>query len=155
MEFVGQVPSEELGQELGTAFDEESSHGPFGQSERRAPRDAVTGVDEYGAVPQAGLGRGEGRRGAVDQAAGAGGEEAGPGVQVAGGGQGDPGEVLGQAAGGAAGAAARVADQQPGVVRADRARADQDRVAPALTSSTRSRSAGPDRISRAGLASSR
>ncbi len=31
MEFVGQILSEELGQELGTAFDEESSHGPFGQ----------------------------------------------------------------------------------------------------------------------------
>jgi hypothetical protein len=126
----------------------------FGQiGENEVQGHGVTGVDDVGAVPDLGAGLAQGSGGAVDQAVGAGGEEAGPGVQVAGGGEGDAGGVLGQAAGGAAGAAARVADQQAGVVLADRARADQDRVAagPDLVHAVQVGRAGQDQALRAGI----
>ena len=154
VQLVGKVAGQELSQDVRAAFDQETSHAPFGQIRKdEIEGQGVTGVDDHGAVPDPGAGVAQGPGGAVDQAVGAGGEEAGPGIQVAGGGEGDPGGVLGQAAGGAAGAAARVADQQPGVVLADRARADQDRVAagPDLVHAVQVGRAGQDQALRAGV----
>ena len=152
MQLVGLGTGQELGQDVRATLDQETSHAPFGQIiENEVQGQGVAGVDDYGlrSDPEAGQGGG----GAVDQAVGAGGEEAGPGIQVAGGGEGDAGGVLGQAAGGAARAAARVADQQPGVVLADRARADQDRVAagPDLVHAVQVGRAGQDQALRAGI----
>ena len=154
LEFIGQVAGEELSQDTRTAFDQETNHVAFRQIGKEGLEgQGITRVDEHGAVPQPGPGGGQGRGGAVDQAFGAGGEEAGPGVQVAGGGEGDPGGVLGQAAGGAAGPAARVPDQQPRVVGADRARTDQDRVAPGahVIDAVQVGRAGQDQPPRAGV----
>ena len=121
--------------------------------ENEAEGQGVTGVDEAGLLPDPGAGAGQGGGGAVDQAFGAGGEEAGAGVQIPGAGHSDAGRVFGQAAGGPAGAAARVADQQTGVVVADRARADQDRVAagPHAINAVQVGRAGQDQALRAGV----
>ena len=156
MQLVGQLvgPGQEPGQDVRATLDQETSHAPFGQIiENELQGQGVTGVDEAGLIPDPGAGAGQGRGGAVDQAFGAGGEEAGAGVQVPGAGNSDAGRVLGQAAGGAAGAAARVADQQPGVVAADRARADQDRVAagPYVIDAVQVGRAGQDQALRAGV----
>ncbi len=136
------------------AFDQETHHASFGQifkDEIKGKR--VTGVNEYGALPQPRPGAGDRGRGAVDQAERARGEEMRVRVQVAGIGEGDPGRVPGQAAGGAAGAAARVHDQQPWVVRPDRPRADQDRVAarPHLVHAVQVGGARQDQAPRAGV----
>ena len=159
VEFVGQVAGQEGAQQLGAPFDHETqytSFGQIGQDEIEGQR--VAGVDEYGGVLPVTYvrpGPAEGGGGAVHQAERARGEEASPRVQVAGGGEGDPGRMGGQAAGDAAGGRRGSLISSRGlslrIVCAPTMIASQ----PARTSSTRSRSAGPDRIRRCGLASSR
>ena len=154
MELVGEVGGEEITEDARAAFHEETRHAPFGQIfEHETEGHRVTGVDEHGAVPQAGLGGRPRGGGAVDQAERAGGEEAGAGVQVAGAGEGDPGRVRRQAAGGPAGAAPRVPDEQARVVLPDRLRADQDGVAarPHLVHPVQVGGAGQDQPLRAGV----
>jgi hypothetical protein len=154
MEFIGSLAGQELAKDAGAALDEQAHHGPFGQIfENEIKGQRVTGVDDYGGVPQARPGQRDRRGRAVHQAEGAGGEEAGAGIQVAGGGQGDPGGVLGQPAGHAAGAPAGVADEQPGVVLADGPGADEDRVAarPDLVHAVQVGRAGQDQAPRAGV----
>ena len=152
VEFIGKAAGQELAEDPGAAFYQDTHHTSFGQiGKDEIEGERVAGVDEYGAIPQPRPGAADRGGGAVHQAERAGGEETGLRVQVAGGGEGDPGRMGGQAAGGAAGAAARVPDQQPRVVLPDRLRADQDGVAarPDLVHAVQVGGAGQDQAPRA------
>ena len=156
LELIGEAPGQEGAEELGSSFYHEAADTSFGQRSLSVmSRDSGSPASMSTAAPlcQPGAGAGEGGGGAVDQARRARSEETGGRIQVAGGGEGDPDRVRGQAAGGPAGAAARVPDQQPRVVRADRVRADHDRVGgrPHLVHPVQVGGPGQDQPVRAGV----
>jgi hypothetical protein len=131
-ELVDETGRQEVAEDPGAAFGEESRHLPFGieifedggQGQLRAR------VDDDGAVAQALARRRAGGGGRVDERGARAGEDAGRRVEPAAGGQRDAARVRRPAGRQPGGHPSLVADQQPRVVGADRARADQDRVGP-------------------------
>jgi hypothetical protein len=132
VELVGQAGLEELRVDRAAALDKQPAHaapGQVGQDDGQAER--VAGLQD-GSGPCQACGRVAGRAVRhVDQhglAGGGAGEEAGGGVEVAGAGDRDADRVGQLAAGQPGFPPGGGADPQPGVVAADRGRADQDRV---------------------------
>jgi hypothetical protein len=129
-QFVGEIARQDVAQDVGAAFHQESRDQSFGIKigENVAEGRRVARVDDDGGFPEASPGGREGGSGAVDQWRARAGEEAGGRIQAARRRDRDAHRVRRPRGGFAAGGAGRRANQQARVVGADRAGADEDRV---------------------------